>query len=441
MTNPIQLRALNEYAWPVIIAHRGNDGINVENSMSAYIATSAIGAPVEMDCNALNDSTDLGMMHDGTVDRTTNGTGSSTTFTLAQWQALRLDPSTWFGAGYPDTEAPPLFSAVCSVMANRGVFLPEAKSTGSGLLISKIARRFGIRSKQMVVQSFTLAELVPPTEYGYECLFLTNLLSSITDWQAINDLKIKYVAYGTPESGNDARIAAARAVGINVIRYTRNRRVDVVAESALGAIGVMTDEYLYLSNTTAIATRDTFSADGKWMSGMVANIGNRGTMYSDSWGYGTTGASYAGCTMGWACPLASPTNFTLSFTAKHDTLNAGDTTRWFSAFICADDDTEHKDTATDQIQGYHILVRANGAMTIFSKAKGGAASQIATSTGTAFTIGNFVTITITVTPTNITVARSDTAQTTTVANATYRGGYFHLGRNGCAAKFKDVIIT
>jgi len=441
VTNPLQLRALNDYAWPVIIAHRGDAGINVEDSMSAFSASSAVGAPVEMDAVIINDSSELGVMHDSTVDRTSSSTGSATSFTATQWKAITLDPSVWFGAGYPDTEKLPLFSEVCALMANRGVFLPEAKSTGSGLLICKIAKRFGIQSKQMIVQSFDLAELVAPAAYGYECLFLVYALSTITDWQALKDLKIKYVCYGDTESGNDVRIAAAKSIGINVLRYTRNRRTDVATELALGAIGVVSDEAEYLSRSTAIATRDTFTADGKWMSGMIANNGNRGLIYAGYvWGFAAAVSSvYSGALMGWACPLATPTNFTLTFTAKHESVL--DIGRWFSAFICTDDDTEHKDLSTDEIQGYHILVRANGQLQIYKKPKGGAASQIATSSGTAFTIGNFVTISITVTPTTITVSRSDTAQTTTVTDAAYRGGYFHLGRNGCSAKFKDIIIT
>jgi len=28
-----------------------------------------------------------------------------------------------------------------------------------------------------------------------------------------------------------------------------------------------------------------------------------------------------------------------------------------------------------------------------------------------------------------------------ITDSAYRGGYFHLGRGGCSAKFKDIIIT
>jgi glycerophosphoryl diester phosphodiesterase len=212
---------------------------------------------------------------------------------------------------------------------------------------------------------------------------------------------------------------------------------------SLGCVGVISDEAEYLSATTALATRDTFTADGKWMSGMVTNNGNRGLIYAGYvWGYATTvAAAYFGALMGWACPLATPTNFTLTFTAKHESLLSGDTTRWISAFICADDDTEYKDAPTDQVSGYHIVIRASGKMQIYKKAKGAALISLAETTSTAFTLGDFVTFTVVVTPTTVSVTRSDVAQTTTLTDSTYRGGYFHLGRNGCLAKFKDVIIT
>ena len=81
--------------------------------------------------------------------------------------------------------------------------------------------------------------------------------------------------------------------------------------------------------------------------------------------------------MGWACPLANPTNYQISFTAKHNSLYSNDTTRWFSIFIGNDDDTEYRDLTIDLVEGYHILVRANGTLSIYKKAKGGAVAQVA----------------------------------------------------------------
>lgn len=430
-----------DYPQPFVIAHRGGTNTNPENSLSGFTNIASINLPVELDCNILTSTEELGVMHDSTVDRTTSSTGTAQNFTLAQWQALRLDPTTYLGARYSDTEPPPIFSDVCGMIAHRGIILPEAKSTGSGALIAAHAKRIGLKRNQMIVQSFSLSELVTPARYGYDCMYLVTLLANVSDWQAIKDLGISFVAYGTNAAGDATAISNARAVGINIIRYTLNRRSQLTYDASLGTVGVMSDDPEYLNRTTALATQDTFTATGKWMIGMLAVRGNRGKMYSDHWGFATDANLYYGALMGWACPLANPTNYQISFTAKHNSLYINDTTRWFSIFIGNDDDTEYRDATIDLVEGYHILVRANGALSIYKKAKGVPITQVATSTGAAFNLDTFVTFTVTVTPTTISITRSDVAQTTTYTDASYRGGYFHLGRAGCTAKFKNIIIT
>lgn len=430
-----------DYPQPFVIAHRGGANTNPENSLSGFTNIASINLPVELDCNILTSTEELGVMHDSTVDRTTSSTGTAQNFTLAQWQALRLDPTTYLGAGYSDTEPPPIFSDVCGMIAHRGIILPEAKSTGSGALIAAHAKRIGLKRNQMIVQSFYLPELVTPARYGYDCMYLVSLLANVSDWQAIKDLGISFVAYGTNAAGDATAISNARAVGINIIRYTLDRRSQLTYDASLGTVGVMSNDPEYLNRTTALATQDTFTATGKWMIGMLAIQGNRGTMYSDHWGFATNTGAYHGALMGWACPLANPTNYQISFTAKHNSLYSNDTTRWFSIFIGNDDDTEYRDLTIDLVEGYHILVRANGTLSIYKKAKGGAVAQVATSTGNAFNLDTFVTFTVTVTPTTVSISRSDVAQTTTVTDSSYRGGYFHFGRSGCTAKFKNIIIT
>lgn len=431
-----------DYPQPFVIAHRGGANTNPENSLSGFTNIASINLPVELDCDILTSTEELGVMHDSTVDRTTSGTGTAQNFTLAQWQALRLDPTIYLGAGYSDTEPPPIFSDVCGMIAHRGIILPEAKSTGSGALIAAHAKRIGLKRNQMIVQSFYLPELVTPARYGYDCMYLVSLLASVSDWQAIKDLGISFVAYGTNAAGDATAISNARAVGINIIRYTLDRRSQLTYDASLGTVGVMSDDPEYLNRTTALATQDTFTATGKWMIGMLAAIqGNRGTMYSDHWGFATNTGVYHGALMGWACPLANPTNYQISFTAKHDSLYSNDTTRWFSIFIGNDDDTEYRDLTIDLVEGYHILVRANGTLSIYKKAKGGAVTYVASTYGAAFNLDTFVTFTVTVTPTTVSISRSDVAQTTTVTDSSYRGGYFHFGRAGCTAKFKNIIIT
>jgi glycerophosphoryl diester phosphodiesterase len=72
----------NQQVW--IVAHRGFKGIAPENTIAAFDAAAKAGARyVEVDVRATRDG-HLVLMHDATVDRTTNGHGAVQDLTLAR---------------------------------------------------------------------------------------------------------------------------------------------------------------------------------------------------------------------------------------------------------------------------------------------------------------------------------------------------------------------
>ena len=71
------------------IAHRGNNTTYPENTIPAFLA-SGRHFGVETDIQVTSDGKWV-VMHDETVDRTTNGTGKIASMTLAQFRALRID--------------------------------------------------------------------------------------------------------------------------------------------------------------------------------------------------------------------------------------------------------------------------------------------------------------------------------------------------------------
>lgn len=95
----IQARLTNPDGGIVVVAHRGchaaapDHGFNdtaPENSLAALQRCIAIGVDVmETDVRRAADGT-LVMLHDATVDRTTDGTGKLSELTLADLQKLRL---------------------------------------------------------------------------------------------------------------------------------------------------------------------------------------------------------------------------------------------------------------------------------------------------------------------------------------------------------------
>ncbi len=73
---------------PLVIAHQGGDGVWPGESMLAYQNSVELGVDVlEMDIHITKDGT-LILMHDETVDRTTDGTGEIESMTLADLKKL-----------------------------------------------------------------------------------------------------------------------------------------------------------------------------------------------------------------------------------------------------------------------------------------------------------------------------------------------------------------
>ena len=73
---------------PLIIAHRGHSIAVPENTLEAYRRAIELGVEmIECDVNRTKDG-ELVMIHDWTLDRTTNGSGRVEDLTLAEVQAL-----------------------------------------------------------------------------------------------------------------------------------------------------------------------------------------------------------------------------------------------------------------------------------------------------------------------------------------------------------------
>ncbi len=104
---------------PQLIAHRGGPVYAPENTLAAFRNAIAVGADwIEMDVQMTRDGV-LVVVHDETVDRTTNGTGAVGDLTLEQIHALDA------GNG----ERVPTFDQVIVLAKEAGVgLLPETKS-------------------------------------------------------------------------------------------------------------------------------------------------------------------------------------------------------------------------------------------------------------------------------------------------------------------------
>jgi glycerophosphoryl diester phosphodiesterase len=110
------------------IAHRGASGTFPENTLSAFRAAIAAGAAMcELDVQLTRDGAVI-VIHDDTVDRTTDGTGQVAELTLEEIK--RLDASAKFKGGAIGGERIPTLDEVFEVTAGKCGLNIELKAGG-----------------------------------------------------------------------------------------------------------------------------------------------------------------------------------------------------------------------------------------------------------------------------------------------------------------------
>jgi glycerophosphoryl diester phosphodiesterase len=134
------------------IAHRGASGVGLapENTLAALEMAMKIGVDlVEIDIHLTADGHPV-VIHDRSVDRTTDSTGFIDTMTLAQ--VRQLDAGSWFDPSY-HTERIPTLEEVLDLCRRRVPVLVEAKTVESAEAAAVLIRSLRAQS-HVVLQSF-----------------------------------------------------------------------------------------------------------------------------------------------------------------------------------------------------------------------------------------------------------------------------------------------
>jgi len=151
---------------PIIEAHRGASSTCPENTMVAFQAAIDAGATwIELDIHECADG-ELVVMHDATVDRTTNGTGKIADLSLAELRTL--DTGAWRSAEFAG-EGVPTLAEVLALVQKHGVRLNvEVKRFSRPVAAQRLAgllREYApTDGSGHVVSSFELAALLQVRE-------------------------------------------------------------------------------------------------------------------------------------------------------------------------------------------------------------------------------------------------------------------------------------
>lgn len=113
-----------------VIAHRGASGYAPENTLAAIrLALEQQADMIEIDVFLSKDG-HIVVMHDASVNRTTNGKGKIADLTLAQLK--KLDAGSWFDARFTGEPVPTL-AKVLAAVEGKAQLLIEIKQSGGGI--------------------------------------------------------------------------------------------------------------------------------------------------------------------------------------------------------------------------------------------------------------------------------------------------------------------
>ncbi|MCA9241337.1 MAG: hypothetical protein KDA37_14100 [Planctomycetales bacterium] len=112
----------------LVEAHRGASFAAPENTLASITAAVGSADLTEFDVRETADGK-LVLMHDSTVDRTTNGTGLLASLTLSQVQSL--DAGSWFSPAFAGEQAPTMIDAISHALERGITPLIERKAGGA----------------------------------------------------------------------------------------------------------------------------------------------------------------------------------------------------------------------------------------------------------------------------------------------------------------------
>lgn len=227
-----------------IVSHRGAAAIAPENTMAAMRIAFERGVDfVELDVQLTADRVPV-LLHDDTVNRTTNGGGNIANWVLDELQTL--DAGSWFDADYAG-EPIPTFSEFADELApTNSRALVELKGEWNADDVEGLLGDLRVRHlvNRVALQSFEIETLEVLAEVGPE--FARVMLTREWDEAALElAVDLQASAVGARAALYDARpelIELAQRIGIGTLVYTLNSEKRWIEADELGLDLVITDD-------------------------------------------------------------------------------------------------------------------------------------------------------------------------------------------------------
>ncbi|WP_377890652.1 glycerophosphodiester phosphodiesterase [Alkalihalobacillus sp. R86527] len=235
------------YNDTLTIAHRGASGYAPENTMAAFEKAVDMKSDVfELDVQLSQDG-ELVVIHDTSVDRTTNGSGKVKDHTLAELRDL--DAGSWFGEAFTGERIPTLGEVLDEYRGKSGILIEIKSPSLYPEIEQKVADELKERNmhkpnnNKIIVQSFdhdsvqTFHNILPSVPVGV----LVYNPADLTD-QSLEDFS-RYAEYVNPSKGlvDKDLVKSIHDYDMDIHPWTARDHESVEALEEAGVDGIITD--------------------------------------------------------------------------------------------------------------------------------------------------------------------------------------------------------
>lgn len=238
---------INEHTKTLVIAHRGFSGIAPENTIASFQKAIDVGADmIEFDVSLSKDNFPM-VIHDKTINRTTNGKGKVSDFTLQQLKTF--DAGSWYKAKFNDEKIPTLEEVILlskdKIMLNIEIKKYSVKRAikidGLEYKIVKMLEEYDMIS-QVLISSFSRVAIQRIKEFN------SDIPTALLYRFGINRALIKlFDKSGIYSFNQGKRFFSKKALndihnsGIKLNLYTVNQKREMKKFINLGVDGIITN--------------------------------------------------------------------------------------------------------------------------------------------------------------------------------------------------------
>lgn len=219
----------------LVTGHRGASGYEPENTLGSFARALEMGVDaIELDVHRTKDG-HMVVIHDETVDRTTNGTGAVADMTLAEIKALKT----------PKGEPVPTLEEVFDLVAGKATIFVEIKSPGTDAvapLIHQAVAEKGFTYATLPVISFNLP-LLGTLKQNHPHILTGATFDKDDSANMIARAQAIHANSINPHhsKADTAIVNAAHAAGLKLNVWTVNEHDDIRRVIKAGVDAVMSD--------------------------------------------------------------------------------------------------------------------------------------------------------------------------------------------------------